>query len=436
MSHTEVINLILPWRWRSRIDLAAFTLLLAGLCGSVDSVAHLPEVFGRDYIRATTHVQEPRGQPPTVPSRQEIDRQENQVKAAERASGPYADGLTDPLVNLAAMYRDRGDLEEAIDQYLRALHLVRVNDGLYSERQVPILRELMALYRRQNDHQSLGGVYHYYARVLKLGRSPLDGAQVHLALEYLQWERELYTTRRDGMQRIHLMRAYDVNESLLGSMEPVAAVDRDAYLNLAMSQMQNLYLLLGDDPLSTLPGNQTDDRPEAAKAERMIGWIQKVALGKGRQILEQCLSMTAEGPAATRAGLHLELGDWYQWNAELPQAERHYMKVMAILRDAGEDALLEQWLGEPMELPDERNMWGILDRFAADRDAVVEASYAVTSRGVARDISVNVRNATHDVHAWQVKRMLRDTHFRPRYDAQGPQPVDHVSRYYRLIDTH
>lgn len=432
MPNTEVISLLLPWRWR--IHLASSTLLIAGLCGSVDSAAHLPEVFGRDYVRATTPIQEPMVQRPAVPAREEIDRQKSQIKAAERAGGPYADGLTDPLVNLAAMYRGRGDLEEAVDQYLRALHLVRVNDGLYSERQVPILRDLMALYRRQNDLQSLGSLYHYYARVTKLGQSPLEGAEVDVALEYLRWERELYSTRQDGMERIHLMRAYEVNESLLKSMEPVPEGAPHAYLQLALSQMQNLYLLLGDDPLSTLPGNETTDRPEAAKAERMIGWIQKVALAKGRQILERCLSLTADGPAATRAGLHLELGDWYQWNDDLTRAQAHYMEVMAILRDAGEETLLEQWLGQPVELPDERDMWGIFDRFVVDREAVVEASYAVTSRGAARAISVNVRNETYDVHAVRVKRMLRDTHFRPRYDREGPTAAERVTRYYRLID--
>ena len=439
MPHPKVISLLSPWRRGNRIRLSSLALLLAAASGSIDSVAHLPEVYGRDYLRTKNHVHELPVKPPsapasTVPERGEIDRQQSQLKAAERANGPYADGLTDPLVNLAAMYRHQGDLEKSVEQYLRALHLVRVNDGLYSERQIPIMRELMALYRRQNDLQSLGGLYHYYARVLKLGRSPIDSGKVDDALEYLRWERELYSTRRDGMQRIHLARAYEVNEALLESLEPVAVRNRDAYLQLALSQMQNLYLLLGDDPLSTLPGNQTNDRPEAAKAERMVGWIQKIALAEGRKILERCLSLTADAPAATRAGLHLELGDWHQWNDDLNRARPHYMEVMTILSDAGEEALLEQWLGQPMELPDEGDMWGILDRFAVDREAVVEASYAVTSRGTAQAISVSVSDEAYGGHARQIKRMLRETHFRPRYDRDGPQVAERVTRYYRLID--
>jgi hypothetical protein len=395
--------------------------------------AHLPEDYGRRFIRAEQAVAGSSEQATSVASGEDIDRQEQQLAEAGRGLGPYSDGLADPLITLAALHRGRDELDEAAEYYRRALHLVRINDGLYSERQVPIVRELMGIYRRQGDLASLGDIYQYYGRVLKLHKHDRHTVPIDLALEYLRWERELYVTRADGLQRIHLARAYRTNRVLLESFAPPAADEQEVYFRLAMSQMRNLYLIMGDQPLSAVPGNQISPDPLAAKAEREIASRQQLAFSDGIRLLRECIELAQDANAHTRARLELELGDWYQWNDELRRARTHYLAVVALLREAGEEALLAQWLDQPMELPDEENHWVIEQMPAVDPGAVVEASYNVSAQGIARGIEVSVDDDAYDEQAWRIKRMLREAHFRPRYDSEGPQPAEGVIRRYRLV---
>jgi hypothetical protein len=79
----------------------------------------------------------------------------------------------------------RGDLDQSIAVYRRALHLIRVNDGLSSPRQIPVLLKMAGIYRSTGDLLSLGDVYQYYYRVRKLGEPPYTQERLDDSLEYL-----------------------------------------------------------------------------------------------------------------------------------------------------------------------------------------------------------------------------------------------------------
>ena len=66
----------------------------------------------------------------------------------------------------------------------------RINDGLYSERQVPLLRELLQSYREAGDYEALDERYDYYFRLYGNGQPPYTEIRLRAALEYLRWQRE------------------------------------------------------------------------------------------------------------------------------------------------------------------------------------------------------------------------------------------------------
>ena len=127
------------------------------------SHAHLPELFGREYIRFETPgnpSQAPCGQGEQLtPSIEDESQYENELRDVEISGGPYATGLSDPYIGLGYHYLKRGNAENSLKAYRHALHLVRINDGLYSTRQVPILRKIMEIYQRQGDTEALNHAY-------------------------------------------------------------------------------------------------------------------------------------------------------------------------------------------------------------------------------------------------------------------------------------
>lgn len=135
-----------------------------------------------------------------------------------------------------------------------------------------------------------------------------------------------------------------------------------------------------------------------------------------------------------RAGMWVELGDWYQWNSELKRANESYRSAIALLRESGQEGLIERWLGEPVELPDESAVWlQRRDKPLRDR-SVVAVRYDVSARG---DVSnIEDLNAVEEAsgEAMRIRRMLRDTHFRPRLVSGEPEATIGVERRYKLID--
>ena len=75
----------------------------------------------------------------------------------------------------------------------------------------------------------------------------------------------------------------------------------DWHFRLCLSQMRNLYLVMGDDPLSMNANFTTSDSAPVAAANRKFAFIQADALRKGRALLEGCIAYAQLSPPVTLA---------------------------------------------------------------------------------------------------------------------------------------
>ncbi len=416
---------------RERVMLAALTALL--LTASA-AHAHLPELFGREYARvdesSSEPVQKPSTNAPTLPPPTPTDASKyaEQIRDMEVDTGAYAPGLSEALASLAQLQWETGRTDDAADTLRRALQLIRINEGLYSPGQLPILRQLMDLYRETGGHAELGDLYGYYYRVSGLGQEPVTATDLPVVHEYLDWERELYAVRADDQAYRHLLRAYNANQTMLDSAEAASA---EVYLPLAMSQLRNLYLIMGDRPMD---GGHSSFSGDPTPEEKQLSGIQRTAYGKGRRLLQECLDRFPDLPPRDRAELYRLLGDWQQWNGYVLRSAQQYAQVIALMREAGEEVLLASWFDEPVELPDIDELWPLPEVPDPDAPDVVTASYEVTRRGEVRGLEASVDG---DEDAWparKIRSMLRDSHFRPRISDEGPQNGPRVTRRYRLLE--
>jgi hypothetical protein len=139
--------------------------------------------------------------------------------------------------------------------------------------------------------------------------------------------------------------------------------------------------------------------------------------------------------APTLAGAWLELGDWNQWNDSRGEALAAYRQVESVLRQAGEQSLLKQWLGEPVELPANgafsqppRSVEG------EKQPLIVQARYGVSAAGRADNIETSAINAGDEGKAGKLRRDLAQTRFRPRIVDGEPEAVLQLQRDYELLD--
>ena len=366
---------------------------------------------------------------------------ERQLELLEGEGGPYADTLAEPLADLARLHRRNGNLLQAQQAYQRALHVVRINEGLYSENQVPILRELFETYRMTGDMATLDARYEYFFRLYGSGRPPYTPVRLNAALEYLRWQREAVRLELDEQETRRMFDMYSLNEQLLEDVAQDPAVDFQVYRALTLSQLRNLYLIddrvqprieqLGLAPSTPVLGSDWSNEDFHRKR---LEDIQRDSLQRGADLLRDALQRVEPGEPRERARLQLQLADWYQWHGSVALADSHYAQVVATLSAAGEENLVQQWLGQPRELPDNGAFWQPRPLQPGQRRVVVQASFDVSRRGRVRNVRTTVSDAQDEAVAARLRRRLARVRFSPSYESGQAQPVAQLQRAYELID--
>ncbi len=414
----------------TRSDPALIFLALGLLLLPAPGQAHFPAFYGKEFIRSEPARQAEHPPSPTVPAASmdeaDADSFKQQLKAQELLGGPYAEATTDPLSSLARYHRDRGDYREAEDLYVRALHVVRVNDGLYSERQIPLVRGLLNLYREKGDMKALDDRYHYFFNLFGGGQPPYTALRKRASMEYLRWQRTAHNSGLDHGSNKRLVDLYFLNSRMLKWVAQTPDVEESWHRELVLSQIRNLYLALGSGVSGGFSG-------QPALEDQQMSMIHRLGFGLGRSLLHDLIARSPQIDPIERASLHLELGDWYQWNQILLNANNEYAKVEQILLEAGELDLLDQWLGAPVELPANDAFWQP-NQLPGDVEPIVATiHFDISAKGQLSHIKVSTKEPEDAPVGWRIKRMLKDTHFRPRFVSGHAEPVEQLTRQYQLV---
>ena len=143
-----------------------------------------------------------------------VDQAQARLEETERRLGPYHPSLAGEFVQVAQLAMEVGDVALAAALYDAALHNARVNNGLYGDQQLPILRGLLDLYLLTGDREGFEARAAYQFRLLGSGLPPFEEGELRAAVEFfdvsldalmgVSWEgrgRELLTlhTRFESM---------------------------------------------------------------------------------------------------------------------------------------------------------------------------------------------------------------------------------------------
>src|SRR5690606_38217336 len=85
----------------------------------------------------------------------------DQLLQLEVAYGPYDIRLAEPLQAAAAALEQSADPLQASQLYERALHVTRINDGLYSESQIAIVEKLIDCFALLEDWPQVDRNFRY-----------------------------------------------------------------------------------------------------------------------------------------------------------------------------------------------------------------------------------------------------------------------------------
>ena len=263
---------------------------------------------------------EPERAPPPPPEPSALGVYRNYIQSMEASGGAFASGLTEQLLGLGLNLQALDRHAEAAAVLKRGVHVSRVQSGLYSADQIPLLRaeirSLIALQRfdEVDEHQR------YLARVES---EALEGSAASIAalLDQGAWAEQAWELKL-GEQEAHLehlarswdyyLLAYNRSVKLYGDQSPELLKSLEGMLRL-----QYRFANLQRQSASQSSFGNSNYRQSTAlggafrRGEAVLSTIYGLKLQNGSSAGEQASDLT-------------RLGDWAWWMGKRSNARKYY----------------------------------------------------------------------------------------------------------------
>lgn len=335
----------------------------------------------------------------------DLDAAAAEVASLEQTLGPYHPDLAARLVDVAELALKSGDIVLAGEFYDRALHNSRVNNGLYGDQQLPILRGLLDLYLLTGDREAFEARAAYQFRLLGSGLPPFEQGELQAALEFFDVSLDaLMDVPWEGRDR-ELIRLHDRFDAMAEAVCDDVSV-KSRWCEPFTFRLARFYYLLEfkleafvDDP--RFERTFSDPNWQSMEREPRLEALQRRLFNRGETALERLLAVDPQSHNAVSA-----LADWNWFYRKRDRALQLYAQACGIEPDRFKAA------GPLPEYPQ------LAFELAFQEAPVpVQLSLTVTERGQPRDVVLElVGSGAGEAPPGRVRRSIRRMVFRPALD--------------------
>ncbi len=356
------------------------------------------------------------------------------IRALESEHGAYAGQLSEYLQSLGLDLQRSGMHAEAVEVFKRGVHLARINEGLYSAEQIPLLEKEI------DSHIALGEYsvaderqfYLYRVQMRNLDAGP-DRAEAFL--EQANWQ---YYAYRLGLERDNFNRLVSIWDLNNLALNDIAKLEGQASVSLLtpLRGMLRAQYLIADYNFNKTEYALTSSDTYAAQAQlNRFNAFRAQNFGKGetvvRSIYEIEVSNHGENSPEAAEAQALQ-GDWLLYHGQRNAAAEYYQLAVAELAPLDDaETEVERLFGEPVELPDD-DVVRLLPPPVPPEQGDLVVQFSVSASGRVTDLErLDDRDLNQGV-VNRILRALRGTRFRPRLTSEGPVDTDKVIRAYEI----
>ncbi|AOS96982.1 hypothetical protein AUP74_01546 [Microbulbifer aggregans] len=366
-----------------------------------------------------------------------VDSYRERIEDMEAQYGAYGAGIDEQLVGLATALQRTGAHDEAISEFRRAMLINRVNEGLYSLHQVPMIERMIesqiALnqWEDANDNQQ----YLYWLHARNYGES--DPRMLPVIDNLSRWHLQAYKEEKGGTLFEHLISATDLYSLAVDIItQNFGANDLRLVEALRGLKASNYYLATykGEPQQAVVINTNFGGGPDMEAAQRTkLDHYRLNSFSSGKQAIARIVDVyqkNPQSPPAASAKAKVELGDWYMMFNKWHSARETYGEAYQALWDNGAtNEEIESIFGRPAPLP-------ALPMLEEDRQglagAYVTVSYDVTAFGKVRNIEILHAAPSDDVGMRsRVRNVLKRAKFRPRFE--NGEPVETTGIVQRFV---
>ena len=357
----------------------------------------------------------------------------NAISEIESRHGAYAADLPEQILSLGLALQAQGRHGEALAVFKRGVHLARINNGLYSVEQLPLLQGEIKSAIALGEYGQVDQLQEYLFRVQQRGL-PAGEARANALLQQATWQFNAYQLGLGVTGPERLLTMWDLYRLAWTDLVAIDGDNSPKLLPPLYGLHRTQYLISryqaaaesADNSFSSNFGNSNANRFYAYRA-------QNYDLGRNVILAIYNIHRDNRGASSDEAIQALvSLGDWAMWHDKRDDATQIYQHALAelALRDDAQEqgAAL---LGEPVPLPDMNGLRSLPPAVSPEKGNIL-VEFGVDSRGKVVDLARLDTNEELDATAIRLMRVLRCTKFRPRFELNEPVETDKLVRAYDI----
>lgn len=286
-----------------------------------------------------------------------IENYQSAIAEQENEAGPYDPALSELSFGLGNVLLHNHRYTEAISAYKRSMHLHRVNDGVYSPSQAPMLRGIIKSHIQLGQIKDASQNYRqlFWLYVKTYGKK--DPRLIPLMSEIGQWHLETYAQTGHQEDIYHLkaasrlyLSAIELTTENLGpsNLQLVGPLNNLALTSYYFALHQRNYPDAWGNNASAPFGYRSFGLSEETLRRGNLYLTGLKSYQRTLDIFENNPDAPIEGKAATYA----QLGDWYLLFGYQDLAIESYLQAHSALNGVEqEDVILKTLFGTPKMLP-------------------------------------------------------------------------------------
>jgi hypothetical protein len=204
-----------------------------------------------------------------APTQADIERYQAQINSTLETNNLYADLLREQYQALGKLYQAQGDHEKAIDTFEKAMHVDRINQGLFTQRQLPLVASLIDSYLAMADFEEVNNLQEYLYFIHQKNFAATDSQMLAAKEEWADWNVQYYLKEKGNNVYRDSPFALTANASPFndGGYVPIQKAD-GSYIYVPRAQLRQAFS--PNNPYATINDLYLNSATYAVPPDRVI----------------------------------------------------------------------------------------------------------------------------------------------------------------------
>lgn len=361
------------------------------------------------------------------------------IDKLELDQGVYGADISQHLISLGLLYQKNRKYDDSIDTFKRALHLNRINEGLYSPNQLKVIEYLIDSYSAMNNWKEVGKKYQYYFWINLRNYGEDDPRMYDAVMKLARWNLKAYSMMLDQAPGQHLLAAFKLFDHANNMAKTLfAAEDQRRVEPLQGVMVCNYFFATYRNPVEEKNISEKFDNLNINgqinynNIKRHISASYRKGKEAHKEMVELLKANKNVAPVDTAKAM-VKLGDWFLLFDRRKNAFNAYQEAYGYLMENKVDNdTIDQMFGKPIVLPQLAMLnKGIVQEEdfeeIGESQNYVLVSFDVTNYGKPRNVEILESNPADNTYMRsKILKSLRRAIIRPKMVAGTPTATENA----------